>query len=117
MRLLDAPAQASTLVYQDNNCVAAGLVSRPEHMPGYTFDFELWNKGYLDVQRPPVYFADDRPECIRLYVTPPPLLFAAFGGDLDKLSYHPAALSWRQQLRAQHPARARALRPAPRPVR
>lgn len=88
MRLLDAPAQASQLVYEYNNCVAAGLVSRPEHMPGYTFDFELWRTGYLDVQRPPVYFGDDRPECIRLYVTPPPLLFAAFGGDLDWLIYH-----------------------------
>jgi hypothetical protein len=88
MRLLDAPAQASQLVYEYNNCVAAGLVSRPEHMPGHTFTFDLWRKGYLDVERPPVYFGDDRPESIRLLVTPPPLLFAAFGGDLDWLIYH-----------------------------
>ena len=88
MRLLDAPAQASQLVYEYNNCVAAGLVSRPEHMPGYTFNFDLWRTGYLDVQRPDVYFSEDRPESIRLYVTPPPLLFAAFGGDLEWLAYH-----------------------------
>jgi hypothetical protein len=34
MRLLDAPAQATQLAYERNNCVAAGLVDRPEHMPG-----------------------------------------------------------------------------------
>jgi hypothetical protein len=88
MRLLDAPAQASQLIYEHNNCVAAGLVNRPEHMPGFTFNFDLWRTGYLDVQRPPVYFGENRPECIRLFVTPPPLLFAEFGGDLDWLIYH-----------------------------
>jgi putative transposase len=88
MRLLDAPAQASQLVYEHNNCVAAGLVSRPEHMPDHAFDFALWRRGYIDVDRPPVYFSADRPRQIRLYVTPPPLLFAAFGGDLDWLIYH-----------------------------
>jgi hypothetical protein len=88
MRLLDAGAQASQLVYEHNNCVAAGLVARPEQMPGSAFDFELWRTGYIDVERPPIYFASDRPEQIRLYVTPPPLLFAAFGGDLDWLIYH-----------------------------
>lgn len=88
MRLLDAGAQASQLVYEHNNCVAAGLVSRPEQMPGYAFDFDLWRTGHLDVARPPVYFGRDRPEHLRLYVTPPPLLFAAFGGDLEWLAYH-----------------------------
>lgn len=88
MRLLDAPAQASQLVYEYNNCVAAGLVSRPEHMPGYAFDFDLWRTGYVDVPRPDVYFSSKRPDSIRLYVTPPPLLFAAFGGDVDWLIYH-----------------------------
>ena len=42
MRLCDAQAQSSQLVYEHNNCVAAGLVQRPEHMPDYTFDFDLW---------------------------------------------------------------------------
>jgi len=88
MRLMDSAAQASHLVYEYNNCVAASLVKRAEHMPGRVFDFDLWKRGYVDVQRPAVYFSDNRPDVLRLYVTPPPLLFAAFGGDLDRLVYH-----------------------------
>jgi len=88
MRLMDSASQASHLVYEYNNCVAAGLVKRAEHMPGQAFDFDVWKRGYIDVQKPPVYFGDNRPEVMRLYVTPPPLLFAAFGGDLDRLVYH-----------------------------
>jgi len=72
MRLLDAPAQASHLIYEYLNCVAAGLVDRPEHMPGYGFDFELWLVGHLDVRRPDFYFKHDRPEVMRMEVTPPP---------------------------------------------
>jgi putative transposase len=88
MRLLDAPAQATQIVYEHSNCVAAGLVNRPEHMPGTWFDFDLWKRGYLDVERPDVYFSDELPDVIRLQVTPPPLLFEAFGGDLDRLVHH-----------------------------
>jgi len=108
MRLLDSAAQASHLVYQDNNCVAAGLVKRAEHMPGRAFDFDLWKRGYIDVQRPSVYFSENRPDVLRLYVTPPPLLFAAFGGDLDRLIYHMKRL-------AEHGARElrAAMRKAP----
>ena len=87
MRLVDAPAQASTLQYEYLNCAAAGLVTRPEHMPGYTFNLDLWKKGYLDVRRPDVYFGSNRPEVIRLQVTPPPMLLLAFNGDMDKLVY------------------------------
>jgi len=88
MRLLDAPAQASHLIYERLNCVAAGLVDRPEHMPGYLFDFALWKRGFIEVERPPIYFANSRPDRLRLEVTPPPLLYRAFGGDLDALVYH-----------------------------
>ncbi len=88
MRLLDDAAQGSHLVYEHVNCVAAGLVDRPEHMPGYSLDFELWNRGYLEVRRPDFYFGEGRPEVLRLELTPPPLLYRAFGGDLDKLVYH-----------------------------
>jgi hypothetical protein len=88
MRLLDAAAQASHLVYEYNNCVAAGLVQRPEHMPDHIFDFELWKRGYIEVQRPPVYFGKEREETLRLEVTPPPLLYQAFGGDMGTLVYH-----------------------------
>ena len=88
MRVVDAPAQATQLVYDYNNGVAAGLVQRPEHMPGYVFDFDLWRRGSLEVKRPDFYFSKNRPETLELIVTPPPALYAAFGGDLDKLIYH-----------------------------
>jgi len=93
MRLLDAGAQASHLVYTDLNAVAAGLVQRPEHMPGRTLDFGLWKTGYIEVERPPVYFSKDRPAVLRLELTPPPLLYEAFDGDLDRLVYQMTRLS------------------------
>jgi hypothetical protein len=40
-----------------------------------------------------VFFSKDRPERLRLYVTPPPLLFRAFGGDMERLVYHMEKLS------------------------
>jgi hypothetical protein len=88
MRLLDEGAQMSQLVYEHLNCVAAGLVERPEHMPDFTFDFDLWKTGALEVERPAVFFGKERPERLRLEVTPPPLLYRAFGGDLERLVYH-----------------------------
>ncbi len=87
MRLCDDAAQSTHLNYEYLNTVAAGLVARPEHMPGFVFDFELWLKGYIDVRRPDFYFSDKQPEVLRLEVTPPPLLYLAFGGDMDKLVY------------------------------
>ena len=85
LQLRDAEAQALHLQYEYANCVAAGLVDRPEKMPGYVFDFELWKIGHIDVPKPKIYFGDSRPDVIRLEVTPPPLLYMAFDGDLDKL--------------------------------
>jgi len=85
MRLMDAPAQATSSMYIHANCVAAGLVARPEHMPGFNFDFDLWKTRYVEVRRPDVFFGDDRPEALLLEVTPPPLLYEAFGGDIDAL--------------------------------
>jgi hypothetical protein len=88
VRLLDAPAQASRLIYDITNTVAAGLVARPEHMPMRTLDVGLWKTGYIAIARPPLYFDESRPEIVRLYLTPPPLLYEAFGGDLDALVFH-----------------------------
>ncbi len=93
MRLCDAPAQAAHLVYEYMNCVAAGLVRRPEHMPGHTFDFNLWKTGVVTVKRPDVYFSRRNPEEIDLVVTPPPLLYAQFRGDMDKLVHHMGLLA------------------------
>lgn len=88
MRLLDAEAQASQTVYEVLNPVAAGLVRHPDDMPMKRVDYKLWKKGYIEVERPDFYFDSSRPKVLKLYVTPPPLLYEAFGGDLDKLVYH-----------------------------
>jgi len=88
LRLMDAPAQAAHLVYEHVNNVAAGLVERPAQMPGHVFDFGLWKTGGFWVERPDFFFGETRPERIFLHVTPPPLLYRAFGGDLDALIHH-----------------------------
>ncbi|RLB48668.1 MAG: hypothetical protein DRJ42_22665, partial [Deltaproteobacteria bacterium] len=87
MRLLDAEGQASRLIYDALNPCAAGLVQRPEYMPMRTLDFGLWKTGFIEVRRPPLYFGKDRPEILKLYLTPQPVLDGAFGGDLDALVY------------------------------
>jgi hypothetical protein len=103
-RLLDAEAQASRLVYDAVNGVAAGLVARPQDMPMRFLDFGLWKTGYILVERPPLYFGDDRPERQKLFVTPPPLLYRAFGGDMDALVFHMRRLvdDAARRLRAEH---------------
>jgi hypothetical protein len=93
MRLLDAAAQASHLTYEFLNPVAAGLVARPEHMPGTVMDWGHWKSGGIVVRRPDVYFGRERPDEIRLKLTPPPLLMQAFDGDLDALVHHMRRLS------------------------
>jgi hypothetical protein len=85
MRLCDEGAQSTQLLYDRLNTAAAGLVARPEQMPGFVFDFGLWKAGHIEVPRPDFYFSDRQPEVLRLEVTPPPLLYRAFGGDMDKL--------------------------------
>jgi hypothetical protein len=88
MRLLDGAAQASQMVYGRLNGVAAGLVDDPDDMPSVNTTFGMWKTRYLIVERPPVYFENTRPERLRLELTPPPLLYLDFGGDLDRLIYH-----------------------------
>ena len=88
MRLVDAEAQASHGIYEVLNPVAAGLVKHPDDMPMRRVDYKLWRKGYIDIERPPFYFESSRPKVLRLHVTPPPLLYEAFGGDLDRLVYY-----------------------------
>jgi len=87
MRLLDAEAQASHLLYERLNPVAAGLVREPDHMPGLALGFDHWKTGGLAVKRPPLYFSKNRPEELRLELTPPPLLYRCYGGELEKLVY------------------------------
>ncbi len=85
MRLMDEAAQAGHLVYEHLNHVAAGLVRRPEHMPLRTLDFGLWKSGYIEVERPPIFFGKDRPASQRLYLTPPPLFDAR---EVERLLSH-----------------------------
>lgn len=40
-----------------NNCVATGLVSRPEHMPDRVFDFDLGKSECIVVKQPKLSFA------------------------------------------------------------
>lgn len=87
MRLLDAEAQAAHLLYERLNPVAAGLVTQPDHMPGLTLDFLRWKNDALVIKRPPVYFSKNRPEELTLELTPPPLLYRDYGGDLEALVY------------------------------
>jgi len=87
MRLMDAAAMMTQHAYDQNNCVAAGLVSRPEHMPDHVFDFDLWKSEGIVVTRPELYFDKTRPSELILTFTPPPLLLREFDGDLDKLIY------------------------------
>src|SRR5690606_35820507 len=107
MRLLDPAAQASHLTYEYLNPVAAGLVARPEHMPGTTLDWGHWKSGGLWVERPDFYFSNDRPDALWLALTPPPLLMRAFDGDLEALIHHMRRLS-EDGIRALRDARKRA---------
>ena len=87
MRLLDAEAQMSHLVYERLNPVAAGLVARPEDMPGAVLDLGRWCGGALEVRRPPVYFGRSRPEALPLPVEVTPLVYRQFGGDTRAAVY------------------------------
>jgi hypothetical protein len=107
MRLVDAAAQASHLTYEYLNPVAAGLVARPEDMPGVVLDWGHWKSGGIAVRRPKVYFGKSRPEELWLELTPPPRLMRAFDCDLDALVYHMRRLS-DDGLRALREKRSRA---------
>jgi hypothetical protein len=89
MRLLDAEAMAGQHVCEHLNTVAAGLVSRPEHMPGVALSHERWRGGPILVPRPDVYVDPRRsPDELPLYLTPDPELYRVFEGDLDALTHH-----------------------------
>lgn len=104
MRLMDAAAQLDQAVYDHTNPVAAGLVAKPEHMPGPVADFRVWKAGGVLVRRPDVYFDRSRPAELELKVTPPPLLLRAFDGDVDALVHHLQRLA---RERVAHIARLR----------
>lgn len=58
-------------------------------MPGTVLGWGHWRSGGLWVDRPDVYFDPKaRAERLWLALTPPPLLFQAFDGDLEALIHH-----------------------------
>ncbi len=105
MRLMDAEAQLAHLVYERTNPPTAGLSETCDGVPGRTLDPGLWKGAGLAIPRPGVYTAS-KEESKVLRVSPPPLLYRAFGGDLDALVHHQRKLE-REAERAIAAARTR----------
>ena len=88
MRLLDADACMSHILYERLNGVAAGLVARPEDMPDCEFAFGLWKGEPLVIERPPIYCSRNVPKQRELFITVDPQTFIEFRGDLDRIVHH-----------------------------
>ena len=84
MRLMDAEAQLGHIVYERLNPPAAGLADTCDGVPGRTLDPGLWKGAGVQLNRPTVYTASKERSRV-LQVSAPPLLYRAFGGDLDGL--------------------------------
>ncbi len=91
MRLSDAEAEMTQLVYQQVQNVASGLVDRPEEMPGFVFDWKLWLPDHgVVVPRFERYFdARSHPDELELQFTAPAMLLHAFEGDVPRLVVEP----------------------------
>ena len=87
MRLMDAEAQLAHLVYERVNVVDAGLAETCDGVPGRTLPPALWKGAAVRLRRPSVY-AKRGSDSREWRLTAPPLLYRAFGGDLDRLVHH-----------------------------
>jgi putative transposase len=105
MRLMDAEAQLAHTVYERLNVVVAGLADTCDGVPGRTVDPGLWKGAGVRLARPRVYTASED-ETRVLRVSPPPLLYRAFGGDVEGLVHHVGKLE-REGERAIRAARKR----------
>ena len=85
--LVDVEAVTLRTIYDDVNCVAAGWVEHPLHVPlGQHLGFELWKAGGIVVPKPDNgYFSKKMPKEIQLRLTPPIALIRQFDGDLDAI--------------------------------
>jgi len=117
MRLVDAAAQISHHVYGQLNSTAAGLVARPDQMPMTALSQRHWKGGPLVIDRPPVMFDPrTRPAQVEVWVSPEPLAFELFDGELDALIHHLDRLcerGWRRirdARRGRRPMGAKAVR-------
>ena len=91
MRLLDAEAMMTQLIYERVQAVAAGLVDRPEDMPGFVFDWPMWRPGcVIEVDAPDDAYFDlrFREKTHELDFRPPAVLMALFDWDLERLIFH-----------------------------
>lgn len=81
MRLLDAEAMITQFIYERVQAVAAGLVDRPEDMPGFVFDWSMWRPGcVVKVDAPEDVYFDLRyqPKTRELDFRAPAVLLALF---------------------------------------
>lgn len=91
MRLLDAEAMMTQFVYERVQAVAAGLVDRPEDMPGFVFDWAMWRPGCIvKVDAPEDVYFDlrFRPKSHELNFCAPVELLALFDWDVERLIFH-----------------------------
>lgn len=112
MRLLDAEAMLTQLVYERVQAVAAGLVDRPEDMPGFVFDWSMWQPGCrVKIDAPEGLYFDlrYRPKTQELDFCAPPVLLTLFDWDVERLIFRMRKL--------EELALARILRQRKRPCR
>ena len=91
MRLLDAEAMMTQLIYERVQAVAAGLVDRPEDMPGFVFDWSMWRPGCIvQVDAPDDVYFDlrFRPKTRRIDFRAPTVLLALFDWDVERLIFY-----------------------------
>jgi len=110
MRLLDAEAQMASVLYERCNPPTAGLSETCDGIPGQTLPPALWKSGAgIEFEMPKVYFASG-PKRRRLRTEPPPLLFLAFGGDVDALVHHLTKLEREAERKIRDARRGRPVR-------
>lgn len=90
MRLLDAEASMTNSIYERLQPVAAGLVDRPEDMPGFVFDWSMWRPGRIvKVDAPENVYFDMRyrEKTCELNFVANPLPLSLFNWNVERLIY------------------------------
>lgn len=90
LRLGDVEASISNSIYERVQAVAAGLVDRPEDMPGFVFDYAMWRPGCVvevDAVKNAYFDLRYRPKSVEIDFIPDPRALALFNWDVQKLIY------------------------------